>query len=110
MIRNELGEELASKFIHGTGPGWGLQIHEEPYLNQYSDYKLQKGQAFSVEPGVYIENWGGIRIEDIVFLDDNDKVINLTKTSKKLTEIALWGVGVKLFYLQPLRNTASSLF
>ena len=51
-------------FIHRTGHGLGLEVHEEPYINQNSAVALEPGMTFTVEPGVYIPTLGGIRIED----------------------------------------------
>ncbi|MBI4882839.1 MAG: aminopeptidase P family protein [Actinobacteria bacterium] len=53
-------------FTHGTGHGVGLLIHEEPFVNRASDAILQVGDVVTVEPGVYHEGFGGIRIEDLV--------------------------------------------
>jgi Xaa-Pro aminopeptidase len=54
------------QFIHRTGHGIGLELHEEPYLVAGNDEPLQPGQAFSIEPGIYVEGRWGARIEDIV--------------------------------------------
>jgi Xaa-Pro aminopeptidase len=60
-------EELGDLFIHGTGHGLGLEIHEDPRLARYaSDHTLAANMAVTVEPGVYIPGWGGVRIEDTV--------------------------------------------
>ncbi|MGB3484980.1 MAG: Xaa-Pro peptidase family protein [Mycobacterium sp.] len=59
---------LAEYFVHRTGHGIGLSVHEEPYIVAGNDLALQPGMAFSVEPGIYFPgNWGA-RIEDIVIV------------------------------------------
>jgi D-alanyl-D-alanine dipeptidase len=54
------------RFIHRTGHGIGLEVHEPPYMVEGDDTVLEAGMTFSVEPGVYLEGRFGIRIEDIV--------------------------------------------
>lgn len=53
-------------FVHRTGHGIGLQIHEEPYIVAGNDLVLEPGMAFSIEPGIYLPGRWGARIEDIV--------------------------------------------
>ena len=53
-------------FIHGTGHGVGLLIHEDPFVNSTGDLKLQVGDVVTVEPGVYRGDFGGVRVEDLV--------------------------------------------
>jgi Xaa-Pro aminopeptidase len=53
-------------FVHRTGHGIGLEVHEPPYLVRGNDQQLEPGMAFSVEPGVYLPGRFGVRIEDIV--------------------------------------------
>lgn len=53
-------------FVHGTGHGVGLDIHEEPRVGPSSDAKLAAGSVITVEPGVYLPGHGGVRIEDMV--------------------------------------------
>jgi Xaa-Pro aminopeptidase len=60
------GEE----FGHGLGHGIGLQVHEAPRIAKRSTDTLKDGMVFSVEPGIYIPGWGGVRIEDLVVLEN----------------------------------------
>ncbi len=53
-------------FIHRTGHGIGLEVHEEPYLVSGNAEPLRAGMAFSVEPGIYVDGRWGMRLEDIV--------------------------------------------
>ncbi|MGH9805150.1 MAG: M24 family metallopeptidase [Candidatus Acidiferrales bacterium] len=59
-------EGLGRFFIHGTGHGLGLEIHEDPRVARTSDARLAAGNVITLEPGVYIPGWGGVRIEDVV--------------------------------------------
>jgi Xaa-Pro aminopeptidase len=57
-------------FTHGLGHGIGLEVHEPPWLSQSrGDEPLRSGMVFSVEPGIYLPGWGGVRIEDLVVLE-----------------------------------------
>lgn len=58
-------------FIHRTGHGVGLDIHEPPYVVEGNDRVLEPGMVFSVEPGVYFEGEYGIRVEDLVVVTDD---------------------------------------
>lgn len=71
-------------FGHGLGHGIGLDVHEEyPRLSKRGEVELQPGMVCSVEPGIYIPDWGGIRIEDLVVVQaDGCRV--LTKSDKTL--------------------------
>ncbi len=62
---------LAEHFIHRTGHGIGLDVHEEPYITRGNDLPLEPGMTFSIEPGVYFEGRWGARIEDIVAVTDD---------------------------------------
>jgi len=68
-------------FVHRTGHGVGLDVHEAPYIVAGNDRELEPGMAFSVEPGVYVEGEYGVRIEDLVLVTD-DGVERLNTTSR----------------------------
>lgn len=70
-------------FVHGTGHGVGLEIHEKPHLNKKSNEILKAGMIVTVEPGIYIPAELGVRIEDMLLVTD-EGCINLTKSNKKL--------------------------
>ncbi|MHB8619348.1 MAG: M24 family metallopeptidase, partial [Chloroflexota bacterium] len=58
-------------FFHRLGHGIGLDVHESPYLVAGNRQPLDPGVAFSVEPGIYVNGLGGVRIEDIVIMNDD---------------------------------------
>jgi Xaa-Pro aminopeptidase len=62
---------LAEYFVHRTGHGIGLSVHEEPYIVAGNDLPLRAGMAFSVEPGIYFPGQWGARIEDIVVVSED---------------------------------------
>lgn len=64
-------EGLAEAFVHRTGHGIGLSVHEEPYIVSGNNLPLERGMAFSVEPGVYFPGQWGARIEDIVIVTED---------------------------------------
>lgn len=73
-------------FGHSLGHGIGLSVHELPRINYKNKEKLEKGMVFSIEPGIYIPGWGGVRIEDLVLVTDNGCEV-LTKSPKELDDI-----------------------
>lgn len=73
-------------FGHSLGHGTGLLIHEAPSLSPKSDIILKENMVVSCEPGIYIPDFGGVRIEDLVVIKDGG-IENLTPCEKKFTEI-----------------------
>lgn len=74
-------------FIHRTGHGIGLEVHEEPYVTQLNHDPIQVGHAFSIEPGVYIDGKWGMRLEDIVFIDDDGRAVRCNRTPRELARV-----------------------
>ena len=62
---------LAEFFVHRTGHGIGLSVHEEPYIVAGNDLPLTAGMAFSIEPGIYFPGRWGARVEDIVVVTED---------------------------------------
>ncbi len=75
------------RFIHRTGHGIGLEVHEPPYVIEGNDLPLEPGMTFSVEPGIYLDGEFGVRIEDIVVVTD-DGVERLNRSSRELRIVA----------------------
>lgn len=72
IARRYLEEKgLGKFFVHSLGHGVGRAVHEAPAINKRSDAVLEPGMVFTVEPGVYIEGWGGVRIEDMVLVTED---------------------------------------
>lgn len=75
-----------SEIPHGLGHGVGLQVHENPSLSPLTEEKLMPGMIVTVEPGVYILNVGGVRIEDTLLIR-MDGIESLTKSPKEMTVV-----------------------
>ena len=71
------------QFGHSLGHGVGLNVHEEPRISSKSDQILKPGMAITIEPGIYLPGWGGVRIEDLVIIRE-DGCENLTAAPKQL--------------------------
>ncbi|MFC7096580.1 M24 family metallopeptidase [Halobaculum marinum] len=68
-------------FVHRTGHGVGLDVHEEPYVVADGEREVEPGMVFSVEPGVYLPDEFGVRIEDLVVVTD-DGCVRLNRTDR----------------------------
>ena len=70
-------------FTHSTGHGIGLEVHTLPRIHKSNEQPLQANHVITIEPGIYIPNWGGVRIEDDCLIA-SDTCIPLNKSSKEL--------------------------
>lgn len=73
------------KFLHSLGHGVGLEVHEAPYLSPRSSDRLETGMVFTIEPGVYVEGVGGVRLESLIHLTDTGPVILNTAPKTLIT-------------------------
>lgn len=76
----------AKYFGHGLGHGLGLLVHDNPRVSPLSEDTLQRNMVVTIEPGVYLEGWGGVRIEDDVVIGKGRSRL-LTKADKSLIEL-----------------------
>lgn len=77
-------------FGHGTGHGIGLAVHEPPSISPRGRGVVETGMVFSVEPGIYLPGWGGVRLEDLVLVTESGGEV-LTYLSKDLKDNILLG-------------------
>jgi len=73
----EAGQPLADGFFHSLGHGVGLEVHEEPGMGMISEKELLAGDVVTIEPGLYRQGFGGVRLEDLVLVTE-DGAENLT--------------------------------
>jgi Xaa-Pro aminopeptidase len=88
LARDYLAEMgYGDNFTHGLGHGIGLEVHEPPSLSiRGSETALEEGMVFSVEPGIYLPGWGGVRIEDLVVMEG--EAVRVLCRSPKALELA----------------------
>jgi Xaa-Pro aminopeptidase len=83
---NEQGFE--GKFGHSLGHGTGLAVHEGPRMGPIKDKTLLSGMIVTVEPGIYLPHWGGVRIENQVVVEKNGpRVLNRLNTTFAIEQI-----------------------
>ncbi|HPJ21972.1 MAG TPA: M24 family metallopeptidase, partial [Clostridia bacterium] len=70
-------------FGHGLGHGLGIEVHEMPRLSATYPYPIENGNVLSVEPGIYVEGLGGVRIENLVMVRDKNPLV-FNKSSKEM--------------------------
>lgn len=75
--------EMEQYFTHGLGHGVGIDIHEKPSLNKFDNTELKNGMFVTVEPGLYFAGFGGVRIEDLILIEQDD-IKNLTMSNKDI--------------------------
>jgi Xaa-Pro aminopeptidase len=80
------GNGYEENFGHGLGHSVGLEIHENPRFSINDENVIQNNMVITVEPGIYIEGFGGVRIEDIIIINDTSPII-LTKSPKEIIVI-----------------------
>ncbi|MCX7710348.1 MAG: Xaa-Pro peptidase family protein [Clostridia bacterium] len=84
VARNVIaGHGYGDYFGHGLGHGVGLEIHEEPRLSMMGDLVMEDGMVVTVEPGIYVNGLGGVRIEDMVVIHGDQPMI-LTQSTKEM--------------------------
>ena len=71
------------KFIHSTGHGIGLEVHTYPRISSFNKKPLLENYVVTIEPGIYLAGWGGVRIEDDCWIK-KDHCIPLNRSTKEL--------------------------
>lgn len=86
IARSYIIDNTYPSMPHSLGHGIGVQVHEAPHISPNSEELLQEGMVFSIEPGIYFPDFGGVRIEDLVVLEKSGPRL-LTNSPKELIEL-----------------------
>lgn len=86
IARDYILEQGFPSIPHSLGHGIGIEVHEHPYLSSNSKEILREGMVFSIEPGIYLPEFGGVRTEDL-FVIEKEGVKQLTNSSNDLIEV-----------------------
>lgn len=85
VCRNIISKtKYADYFSHSTGHGVGIEVHEEPYVSAKNKENFKNNSVITIEPGIYVPNLGGVRIEDTIVVKDNKAIVLTRKASKEL--------------------------
>jgi Xaa-Pro aminopeptidase len=83
-------------FNHGLGHGVGLRVHEAPSASKSADNVIEPGHTLTIEPGVYLPEWGGVRVEDVLlFTEDGFEILTRSARKLPLPRVATGGVHAR---------------
>ncbi len=86
VVRENIPDKYIDYYYPGLGHGVGLEIHEYPFIRNTSEFFFHKGMTVTIEPGIYLPGFGGLRIEDTIVVRDNEAEI-LTTFPRELIEL-----------------------
>ena len=85
-FRNGMKNGYGKYFGHALGQGVGIEVHEEPRVSRLGKTVLEENMVITIEPGIYIPNLGGVRIEDMIVIKNNTSKV-LTRSTKEIIVI-----------------------
>lgn len=86
IVRSKIPENYVPYYYPGLGHGVGLQIHEQPFIKEKAKFNFKNGMVVTIEPGLYIPGWGGLRIEDtvLVTLTESQRLSHFERELKEI--------------------------